>query len=279
MHEGSTGPDQADLGRVAVIGLGRIGTAIAEAVVDSGRLDRDELVGAEPDGGRADEVAERLGITTGTDNATAVEGADIVVVAVKPHLVAEVVSGIADELGDDTLVVSVAAGVRIATIEHALGRALPVVRIMPNTPLLVGRGMSVLAPGTHAGDRHLDLAGALVAGAGDVRVIDEAHFDAVTAVSGSGPAYVFALAEAMIAGAIEVGLAHDDAVALVEQTVAGAGVLLRSSPQSASELREMVSSPGGTTLAGLARLEAHDLGAGVADAIRAATERGRELGG
>lgn len=268
----------APLGRVAIIGLGRIGTAIASAVLGSDRLERDDLVGAEPEADRAAEVAEDLGITTTTDNGDAVAGADVVLLAVKPHLVADIVADIAPHLGDDTLVVSVAAGIRTATIEEALGRDLPVVRVMPNTPLLVGQGMSVLAPGARAHADHLDRAGALVAGAGDVRVIDESLFDAVTAVSGSGPAYVFALAEAMVAGAIAQGLDPDDAVALVEQTVAGAGALLRGSELGAAELREMVSSPGGTTVAGLARLVAHGLDVAVADAIAAATARGRELG-
>jgi pyrroline-5-carboxylate reductase len=267
------------LGRVAVIGLGRIGTAIAAAVAGSDRLDPGALVGAEPDADRAAEVAGRLHIATTTDNREAVRGADIVLLAVKPHLVADVAADIAPVLDDATLVVSVAAGIRTATIEEALGRPLPVVRIMPNTPLLVGQGMSVLAPGTHAHADHLDRAGALVAGAGDVLVIDESLFDAVTAVSGSGPAYVFALAEAMIGGAIDQGLDPDDAVALVEQTIAGAGALLRSSDLDAAALREMVSSPGGTTVAGLARLAAHGLDDAVADAIAAATARGRELGG
>ncbi len=267
-----------DLGRVAIIGLGRIGTAIAAAVRGSDRMDPDHLVGAEPDAERSAQVAAELGITTTTENREAVAGADIVVLAVKPHLVAGLVGDVADVLDDDTLVVSVAAGIRTDTIEDALGRDLPVVRIMPNTPLLVGHGMSVLTPGTHAGDGHLDRAAALVAGAGDVRVIDESLFDAVTAVSGSGPAYVFALAEAMIAGALEQGLEREDAVALVEQTVAGAGVLLRGSAHGAAQLREMVSSPGGTTLAGLERLDAHGLQAAVVDAIDAATRRGRELG-
>lgn len=271
-------PSHAPLGRVAIIGLGRIGTAIASAVVGSDRLEPDDLVGAEPDADRAAEVARDLGITTTTDNDEAVAGADVVLLAVKPHLLADIVADIAPGLGDDTLVVSVAAGIRTATIEEALGRDLPVVRIMPNTPLLVGQGMSVLAPGSRADADHLDRAGALVAGAGDVRVIDESLFDAVTAVSGSGPAYVFALAEAMVAGAIAQGLDPDDAVALVEQTVAGAGALLRGSELGAAELREMVSSPGGTTVAGLARLEAHGLDDAVADAIAAATARGRELG-
>lgn len=277
-RSGAPPSDSQGLGRVAIIGLGRIGAAIAAAVVADDGMDPVNLVGVEPDADRRAEVGDELGIATAADSRDAVAGADIVVFAVKPHLVADLAGQVGPEVDPSTLVVSVAAGIRTDTIEQALGRDLPVVRIMPNTPLLVGHGMSVLTPGAFAGDAHLDRAAALVTGAGDVRVIDESLFDAVTAVSGSGPAYVFALAEAMVAGAIEQGLEPEDAVALVEQTVAGAGVLLRGSEHDAGSLREMVSSPGGTTLAGLEALGAHDFSGAVVAAIDAATRRGRELG-
>ena len=277
-HAGARTSDSDGLGRIAIIGLGRIGAAIAAAVVADDDMDPVNLVGVEPNADRRAEVGAELGIATVADTRDAVAGADIVVFAVKPHLVADVAGQVGPEVDTSTLVVSVAAGIRTDTIQHALGRDLPVVRIMPNTPLLVGHGMSVLTPGAFAGDDHVARAAALVTGAGDVRVIDESLFDAVTAVSGSGPAYVFALAEAMVAGAIEQGLEPDDAVALVEQTVAGAGVLLRGSEHDAGSLREMVSSPGGTTLAGLEALGTHDFSGAVVAAIDAATRRGRELG-
>lgn len=274
----ATDPAPTGLGHVAVLGLGNMGSAIAAAVLDGGRVAATDVTGADADADRAAAVAEELGIATTTDNAEAVAGADVVLLAVKPQHVATVVDEIADALAPDAVVVSVAAGVRTDAIEAGLGRQ-PVVRIMPNTPLLVGRGMCVLTPGTRADDAALAAAAALVEQAADVRVLPEELFDAVTAVSGSGPAYVFALAEAMVHGATDQGLDPADAVALVEQTVAGAGALLRASEHTAGQLREMVSSPGGTTLAGLARLEAHDLDGAVRDAIAAATRRGRELAG
>jgi pyrroline-5-carboxylate reductase len=274
----ATDPAPTGLGHVAVLGLGNMGSAIAAAVLDGGRVAATDVTGADPDVDRAAAVAEELGIETTTDNAEAVAGAEVVLLAVKPQHVATVVAEIADSLAPDTVVVSVAAGVRTDAIEAGLGQQ-PVVRIMPNTPLLVGRGMCVLTPGMRADDAALATAAALVEQAADVRVLPEELFDAVTAVSGSGPAYVFALAEAMVHGATDQGLAPADAVALVEQTVAGAGALLRASEHTAGELRDMVSSPGGTTLAGLARLEAHDLDGAVRDAIAAATRRGRELAG
>ncbi|MBY5161106.1 pyrroline-5-carboxylate reductase [Salsipaludibacter albus] len=264
--------------RVTVVGVGRMGSAIASAVSRATDLAVGEVVGCEPDADVATRVADELGIRVETDPSAAVAGAEVVVVAVKPHLVSDVLTAIADHLDDDAVVVSVAAGVTTTAMEAALAPGTRAVRVMPNTPMLVGQAMSVLTGGTHAEAHDVDRVAALLAEAGDVRILPEEQFDAVTGVSGSGPAYVFALAEAMVAGAEAVGLAHDDAVVLVEQTIAGAGALLAASPQSAAELREMVSSPGGTTLAGLARLDDHGLQAAVVDAIEAATARSRELG-
>jgi pyrroline-5-carboxylate reductase len=264
--------------RVAIVGVGRMGSAIASAVASAEDLVVDEVVGCEPDPDVAARRAEELGIEVTTDSAHAVADAEVVIVAVKPHLVADVLTGFGDHLDDDAVVVSVAAGITTAAMEAALPAGTRAVRVMPNTPLLVGLGMSVLTGGTHAEPDDVERVASLLAEAGDVRILPEEQFDAVTGVSGSGPAYVFALAEAMIAGAERVGLEHDDAVVLVEQTVAGAGALLAASTSSAAELREMVSSPGGTTLAGLSRLDEHAVHDAVVHAVVAATERSRELG-
>ncbi len=265
-------------GRVVVVGVGRMGSAIASALLDADHLDVAEVVGVEPDPATARVRADDLGIEVVTDPAAAVAGADVVVVAVKPHLVADVLSGLAEDLDTDTVVVSVAAGIATAAMEAALPEGSRVVRVMPNTPMLVGQGMAVVTGGTHATDDDVDRVVAMLGAAAEVLVLPEDRFDAVTGVSGSGPAYVFALAEAMVAGAESVGLDHDDAVVLVEHTIAGAGALLAGSDHSATELREMVSSPGGTTLAGLAVLDERGLDAAVAGAIAAAADRSRELG-
>lgn len=266
------------IGRVVVVGVGRMGSAIASALVTTDELDVGEVVGVEPEPATARVRADELGIEVVTDAAAVVGGADVVVVAVKPHLVADVLAGIADVLDGDTVVVSVAAGITTAAMEAALPEGSRAVRVMPNTPMLVGHGMAVVAGGAHADADDVDRVVALLGTAAEVVVLPEEQFDAVTGVSGSGPAYVFALAEAMVAGAEAVGLDHDDAVVLVEQTIAGAGALLAGSDHSATELREMVSSPGGTTLAGLAVLDDHGLESAVVDAIAAATARSRELG-
>lgn len=267
-----------EIGRVVVVGVGRMGSAIASALVGAQDLAVSEVVGVEPDPAVARVRADDLGIEVVTDAAVAVGGADVVVLAVKPHLVADVLDAMADHLGPATVVVSVAAGITTAAMEAALPDGSRVVRVMPNTPMLVGHGMAVVTGGTHAAAADVDRVVALLGTAAEVVVLPEDQFDAVTGVSGSGPAYVFALAEAMVAGAEAVGLDHDDAVVLVEQTIAGAGALLAGSDHSATELREMVSSPGGTTLAGLAVLDERGLDAAVTAAIEAATARSRELG-
>lgn len=264
--------------RVAVIGVGRMGSAIAAALVAAEDVSIGEVVGAEPDAAVARERSQDLGIEVVTDPSAAVAGADVVLVAVKPHLVVEVLAGLADGLDADAVVVSVAAGISTAAMEAALPGGARAVRVMPNTPMLVGRGMAVVTGGRHATDDDVARVVALLGEAAEVLVLPEDQFDAVTGVSGSGPAWVFALAEAMVSGAEAVGLSHDDAVVLVEQTVAGAGHLLASSDLDAGALREMVSSPGGTTLAGLEALGQQGFGDAVTAAIRAATNRSRELG-
>lgn len=264
--------------RVAIIGVGRMGSAIASALVAASAVAVGEVVGAEPDAEVATARAQDLGIEVVTDPAAAASGADVVLVAVKPHLVVEVLADLADALDPDAVVGSVAAGITTAAMEAALPDGTRVVRVMPNTPMLVGRGMAVVTGGRHATEDDVARVAALLGEAAEVLVLPEDQFDAVTGVSGSGPAWVFALAEAMVTGAEAVGLAHDDAVVLVEQTVAGAGHLLATSDLDAGELREMVSSPGGTTLAGLGVLGDHEFGAAVGAAIAAATDRSRELG-
>lgn len=268
----------AAIARVAVVGVGRMGSAIVESLVAAEHVEVGEVVGVEPDPATARERAAALGIEVVTEPRDAVEGADVVLVAVKPHLVADVLASLGDHLADHAVVASVAAGITTTAMEDVLPEGRRVVRVMPNTPMLVGRGMSAVAGGTHASDDDVARIAAVLGEAGEVVVLPEAAFDAVTGVSGSGPAYVFALAEAMVAGAEAVGLDHDDAVLLVEQTVAGAGALLAASEYDAAALREMVSSPGGTTLAGLAVLGEQGFGPAVEGAIAAATERSRELG-
>ena len=196
---------------------------------------------------------------------------------VKPYDVPDVLEGISDALEPGALVISLAAGVEIAVLEAHLPAATPVVRVMPNTPASVGEGMSALAAGTHAVQTHLERASELLGAVGRVVVVPEKHLDAVTAVSGSGPAYVMYVAEAMIDAGVLLGLPRDIATTLVTQTLYGSAKLLRDSGTHPTVLRENVTSPGGTTAAALRTLDDFRVKAAFLAALEAARDRSQEL--
>jgi len=227
---------------------------------------------------RGDELAHKTGCAVVLDPLDAISGRDVIVVAVKPRDVPEVLKLIAGHVSDDQTVISLAAGVTTQTYESQLG-AVPVVRAMPNTPALVREGVTGVAPGNHAGTGHLDAAREILGAVGAVRVMEESLLDAVTAVSGTGPAYVFLLAEALTEAAMREGLPRDVAENFVHQTIRGAGHLLTNTGKSPARLRYEVTSPGGTTAAAMHVLEEKGFRALVEDAVRAAALRARELGG
>ncbi|MGE9807376.1 pyrroline-5-carboxylate reductase [Janibacter sp. G1551] len=264
------------MGTVALYGAGAMGEALLAGLLD-GR-DAADVVITEKRAGRADELRERFGVRV-LDQAEAAREADIVLVVVKPYDVVPLLEDIADELRDDALVLSFAAGITTATLEGALRPGTAVVRIMPNTPALVGQGMFALSPGSACPDERLAEAKELVSGSGRAVVVPESQQDAVTGVSGSGPAYVFHVIEAMIEAGVGQGLPRDVATELTVQTVLGAATLLRESGQHPSLLREQVTSPGGTTAAGLAQLDAHGVRSAFAAAVGAAARRSAELSG
>jgi len=263
--------------RIAVLGGGRMGTALVAGLLDAG-IDAESLAIAEVDAARRHDLESELdGVRVAPSAPWVVGDADVVVVAVKPADVTPVLDAASSALGEGALVLSIAAGVPIATIEAAApGR--PVVRAMPNTPALVREGVAAIAPGTHATDAHVATARRLLGAVGRVVVVAEPALDAVTGLSGSGPAYVFLLAEAMIEAGVLNGLPREVAAALVHGTIRGAGVMLTDSGDTAEQLRAAVTSPGGTTAEGLRALEAGAVRAAVIDAVTAATRRSRELG-
>jgi len=214
-----------------------------------------------------------------TENVDAARRASVVVLVVKPPDVPALVDEVASVLTTDHLVVSVAAGVRTSSIESRLPEGIAVVRAMPNTPALVGEGMAALAAGKAATETHVATALDVLSASGRAVAVPEYQLDAVTAVSGSGPAYVFYLAEAMIEGGVHAGLPRDIATDLAVQTLYGAATLLRDGDVSATELRERVTSPAGTTAAGLRALDDGGVRASVLAAVEAARDRSRELAG
>lgn len=266
--------------RIAVVGGGRIGEALVAGLLESGRATKD-LVVVEPSAPRAAQLAERFKVRVSGSVVEAVVGADIVVVAVKPGVVDSVLTELSKadlDSGSDQVLVSLAAGVTTARLESKLPAGFAVVRVMPNTPMLVGQGMCVLAPGRYADAEQLEQVGEMLEAVGKVVTVAESQMDAVTAVSGSGPAYFFLVVEAMIDAGVGLGLTREVASELVVQTMIGAAALLDETGQSAVDLRAAVTSPGGTTAAALRELERGALRSTFIEALQAAKHRSAEHG-
>jgi pyrroline-5-carboxylate reductase len=261
---------------VAILGAGKIGEALLSGLLRSG-TGPNEVVICERIPERAVELADRYGVRQVDDPAEAVADAEVVVLAVKPGDVSTVAGLIGRGLPIGALVISVAAGVPAATIEAALPEGTPVVRVMPNTPMLVGQAMSAVAAGSAAAPEHLDRAEHLLATVGRVVRVPEAQIDAVTAVSGSGPAYLFLVVEAMIDAGVLLGLARPLATELAVQTALGAATMLHETGEHPALLREAVTSPGGTTAAAIRELEDAGLRAAFYDALEACRDRARDL--
>ena len=264
------------MGVVAVLGAGKIGEALLAGLLASGRT-TDELVFTERHPERAAELTARLGVA-GVDVADAAARAEVLVVAVKPQDIAPVLAELAPVLRPGTLVVTLCAGLPIALFEGALPEGTPVVRVMPNTPMLVGEAMSAMSPGSHATAEQLATVEKMLAAVGRVVQVPEAQQDAVTALSGSGPAYFFFLVEAMIDAGILLGLPRTVVSELIVQSAYGAASMLRESADHPVLLREAVTSPAGTTIAAIRELERHGVRAALLDAIEAARDRSVELG-
>lgn len=261
---------------VAILGIGAMGEALARGLLRAG-WPSEAIVGVARRDERCREVKDALGIPCILDVAAAAAAAEVVVVAVKPRDVKGILGGIRPVVGSSQVVVSLAAGITASTLEAGLP-GIPVVRAMPNTPSLVGEGVAGVAAGSGADQAHVELAARVLAAVGRVEVVDESLLDAVTAISGSGPAYVFLLAEALTEAAIREGLSREVAERLVHHTVRGAGHLLTETDAGPTELRSQVTSPGGTTAAALHVLEERGFRAIVEDAVAAAADRSRELG-
>ena len=260
----------------AILGAGVMGETILAGLLRAGRPAA-ELVVAERRPERAQELEERYAVRVLT-NLAAAETATTLVLAVKPQDLGALLTEIAPVVTQGDLVVSLAAGLSAAFIEARLPAGVAVVRVMPNTPALVDQGMAAICRGTTCTDAQLDEAQALVSSTGRVVRIDEVQMDAVTAVSGSGPAYLFLVAEAMIAAGVDLGLPQDVVSELVVQTLVGSAAMLRETGTEPAELRRQVTSPGGTTAAAIAQLEAKGLRAAFLAAMTAARDRSIELG-
>ena len=263
---------------LAFLGAGNMAEAIARGILSAGVLEATEMVACDVAEHRRTRFRDDLGIEATAEAADAVDRAPTVLVAVKPQQFDEALSPVAERFGPAKLVITICAGVTTVHAEAVLAAGTRVVRAMPNTPMLVGRGMAAIARGAAATEADLATAERLLGAAAEVLRVPEDLMDAVTAVSGSGPAYFFRLTELLAEAGVAVGLADDDARRLARVTFEGAARLMAETGQTPAALREKVTSPGGTTEAALATLEAMDLKRTVAEAVRAARDRGRELG-
>jgi pyrroline-5-carboxylate reductase len=263
---------------IGFLGGGNMAEAILRGLLAKGVSKPEQLRVAEPREARRTELAQAFGIVAVPSNRDVAAFADVVVLATKPQILGSVLAEIEDALTPEKLVISIAAGVSLATLEAALPKDCRVVRTMPNTPALVSEGATAIAPGRCATEGDLRGVTALFSAVGEAVVIGEASMDAVTGLSGSGPAYVFQFIEALADGGVRAGLPRDVALRLAAQTVRGAATLLLETGQHPGVLKDMVTSPGGTTIAGVHALERGGLRGTVMNAVEAATERSAELG-
>jgi pyrroline-5-carboxylate reductase len=262
---------------VAFLGGGRMGEALVAGMIRSGGRRSEEITVTARRPERVRELAEAHGVVAILSNPEAASRAGVLVLTVKPQDMEALLSQIREHVTTDHLVVSFAAGIRTSFVEKRLPDDVPVVRVMSNVAVLVDEAMTVVAPGARATDEHLAVAEELLGTVGRVIRLKETHLDAITATSGSGPAYFFLLAEAMIEACILLGLSRDVATELIIQTMLGSAKMLRDTGKHPVELREMVTSPGGTTIAAIRHLEEAGVRAAFLNAIDAARQRSAEL--
>jgi len=264
--------------KIGFIGGGNMAEAIIKGLL-AGGVPAADLTVAEPVEERRNFLQERYGIKTDESNQVVATASDILLLAVKPQLAGPVLAGLTGTVGPDTLLISIMAGVKTATIEAAFGPGVKVIRVMPNTPSLVLEGASALSAGTNAPAEDLSLARRIFELVGKAYIVDEKLLDAVTGLSGSGPAFVLTFIEALSDAGVKNGLPRDIATSLAAQTVYGTARLLLETHEHPAMLREKVTSPGGTTIAGLHVLDREGFRGTVINAVDTATARSRELGG
>ncbi len=263
---------------IAVIGAGNIGRALIGGLLSGKEVDAGHIRAARRNPAMLDDLKTQFpGIQAGSDNVNAVTGASIVVLAVKPQMAADVLAEIRSHLNEQMLFVSVLAGVTTDTLRETIGIDIPVVRTMPNTPMLVDEGATAISSGRFATEEHLALVRRMFEAVGKVEIVPEYLMDAVTGLSGSGPAYVYMFVEALTDAGVKQGLPRPTALRLAAQTVYGAAKLVIETGKHPAILRDEVTTPGGTAIAAVAELESHGLRTMLINAVATATARSEEL--
>ena len=269
--------------QIAILGTGSMGKAILSGILAAGTSPADVRVTTKSKA-TADAIFSNHGVqatsleSNSAANSSAAKDADLVILAVKPNMILETLSEVAAVLKPDCLVVSVAAGITTSAMEEQLSGNTAVVRAMPNTPSVVGLGVTGISKGSNVSDEKLDLAIELFSSVGKVLVVDESKIDALSTISGSGPAYVFYFAEKLITAAKSLGFSEQEASLMVKETFLGSATLLATSSSSPEELRQQVTSPNGTTMQATGRFDAADLERVFIEATEAALARAKELG-
>jgi len=264
-------------GRLAVLGAGKIGGILLRAVLEQKLVQPKRVHATVRHAEKARAFAKQLGIDASTDNRAAVRGADIVLLAVKPQAVREVLEEIKPEMKPGKLIVSVVASVPTQLMEKYLGLDAPVVRAMPNTPCAIGCGMTGLARGIHAGKEHLEIAQAMFEAVGRAVVVDEKQIDAVTGLSASGTAFIYIILESLAEGGVKVGLPRDISTLLAAQTMMGAARMVLDTGDHPALLKDAVTTPAGSTMDGILELEDGKVRVTLIKAVMKATQRAREL--
>lgn len=264
--------------KIGIIGGGKMGSALIGGIISQNLISADHITVSDALVERLQELKIQYGINTTSDNNEALTASDMIILAVKPQNMAEVLEGMSASFHQKQLIISIAAGIPAKFIEGYLGKGARVVRVMPNTPALIGEGAAALAGGSDATQEDLDMAREIFESVGITVFVKEDLMDAVTGLSGSGPAYVFLIMEALADGGVNLGLSKDVALKLSAQTIMGAAKLFLTGNKHPAELKDMVTSPGGTTIAGLKALEEGKLRATLMAAVEAAALRSRDLG-
>ena len=264
--------------RLGVIGAGRMGSALIRGLIKAKLLSPDKVITGDPDRVALELLKKETGVKVTADNALVAKSAEIILLALKPDLIRPILQYIKGVLTRDHVIVSIAAGVPIKQIEEVAGSEARIIRVMPNTPALIGRGAAAFSPGRKATKQDVEDVRSILEAVGIAVELPEKYLDAVTGLSGSGPAFVFMMIEALADGGVKMGLPRAVAMLLAAQTVAGAAEMVLQMKRHPGELKDQVASPGGTTIAGISQLERGGLRATLIDAVEAATKRSMELG-
>jgi pyrroline-5-carboxylate reductase len=265
--------------RIAVLGAGKMGGILLQAFLRSGLFTAEQIAATVAHDVRAEALSKQFGLAVITDNVRAVQGADIVLLAVKPTQVVQLVREISPSLKSGALLLSIAASVKTGAIEDAVGGSPAVIRAMPNTPAMLGAGITALCRGRFAADEQLALAQRIFETVGRVVVVDERHMDAVTGLSGSGPAFLYIILESLAEAGVNVGLPREIATQLAAQTAYGAAKMVLETGSHPALLKDEVTTPAGCTVDGILELEEGGLRVTLIKAVKRATERARELAG